>query len=95
MATSQASHSFKNRNFRLPLCLFPLIAPVYISSLLSAYTPAISIRPCSTTSLLVTHARLASYGERSFSSLGPTLLNSLGSLKAKLKIHLLRTAFSQ
>jgi hypothetical protein len=95
MATRQASHSFKNRNFRLPLCLFPLIASVYISSLLSAYTPAISIRSYSTTSLLVPHTRLASYGERSFSSLGPKLLNSLGSFKAKLKTHLLRTAFSQ
>jgi hypothetical protein len=81
------------------------LAPVYLSSLLSAYTPARSLRSSSTTFLLVPCARLASYGERSFSFLGPTLLNSLPptitssttlcSFKSKLKTHLLSIAFSQ
>jgi hypothetical protein len=86
-------------------CRFSLpLAPVYLSSLLSAYIPARSLRSSSTTSLLVPRARLASYGERSFSFLGPTLLHSLPptitssttncSFKSKLKTHLLRIVFS-
>ena len=85
--------------------LSPPLAPVYLSSLLFAHTPARSLRFSNTTSFLVPRTSLSTYGERSFSFLGPTLLNSLpptitssttlSSFKSKLKIHLLRTAFSQ
>jgi hypothetical protein len=92
---------FKTTTLAFRCCLSPPLASVYLSSLLSAYTPARSLR---SSSILVPRTRLASYGERSFSFLGPTLLNSLpptitgsttlGSFKAKLKTHLLRIAFS-
>ncbi len=91
--------------FTFRCCLSPPLAPIYLSSLLSAYTPARSLRSSNTASLLVPLARSKSYSERSFSFLGPTLLNSLpptitgltslSSFKAKLKTHLLRTAFPQ
>ena len=97
--------NFKATTLAFRCRLSPPLAPVYLSSLLSAHTPARSLRSSGTTSLLVPRARLSTYGERSFSFLGPTLLNSLpptitssttlSSFKSKLKIHLLRTAFSQ
>jgi hypothetical protein len=68
---------FKATTLAFRCCLSPPLAPVYLSSLLSAYTPARSLRSSSIISLLVPRARLASYGERSFSFLDPTLLNSL------------------
>ena len=94
--------NFKATNLTFRCRLSPLLATVYLSSLLSAYTPARSLR---SSSILVPRTRLASYGERSFSFLGPSLINSLpptitgsttlGSFKVKLKTHLLRIAFSQ
>ncbi len=67
--------NFKATTLAFRCRLSPPLAPVYLSSLLSAYTPAQSLRSSSTSSLLVPRARLASYGERSFYFLGPTLLN--------------------
>ncbi len=96
---------YKTTTFAFCCRLSPPLATVYLSSPFSAYTSARSLRSSSTTSLSIPRARNASYGERSFSFLGPTLFNSLpatitgltslGSFKAKLKTHLLCNAFSQ
>ena len=83
----------------------PPLAPAYISSLLSEHVPARSLRSSSTISLSVPRVRLAAFGQRSFSFLAPTLFNSLppavsgspnlSTFKARLKSHLLLSAFSQ
>jgi hypothetical protein len=68
---------FKAPTFAFRCRLSPPLAPGYLSSFFSAYTPARSLRFTSTTSLSIPCARLVSYGARSFSFLGPTFLNSL------------------
>ena len=85
--------------------LSPPLAPAYISSLLSEHVPARSLRSSSTISLSDPRVRLAAFGQRSFSFLAPTLFNSLppavsgspnlSTFKARLKSHLLLSAFSQ
>ncbi len=85
--------------------LSPPLAPAYLSSLLSEQAPARSLRSSSTISLSVPRVRLATFGQKSFSFIAPTLFNSLPpdvsgspnliSFKAKLKSHLLHSAFSQ
>ena len=96
---------FKTTTFAFRCRLSPPLAPTYLSSLLTAHTPARSLRSSNTVSLSVPRVRLSTFGERSFSYLAPTLLNSLPpaisgvtsltTFKSRLKAHLLRVAFSQ
>ncbi len=68
---------FKATTFASCCRLSPLLVPVYLSSLFSAYNPTRSLRSTSTTSLSIPRARLVSYGARSFSFLGFELFSIL------------------
>ena len=96
--------TFKTVTLAFRCRLSPPLAPKYLSSLLSSHAPSRSLRSSNISSLSVPRVRLSTYGERSFSFLAPTLLNSLPpaisglsnvtAFKSKLKSHLLKLSSS-
>ncbi len=79
------------------------LAPQYLSDLLTQYQPVRSLRSGDQHLLVVPQARTKTYGDRSFSRIGPVLWNSLpqnlrseaelSRFKANLKTHMFTAAF--
>ena len=97
---------FKTTTFAFRCRLSPPLAPTYLSSLLTAHTPARSLRSSNTASLSVPRVCLSTFGEMSFSyfsllwlTLSPppaiSGVTNVTTFKSRLKAHLLRVAFSQ
>ena len=79
------------------------LGPVYLTSMLSAYTPVHGLRSASYGLLVEPRSRLKTVGDRAFSLVGPREWNrlpgeirdcqTLGAFKRKLKTHLFRAAY--
>ena len=93
-------HIRQRIEFKLLLLVFRAVhhlCPVYLSSLVTPYTPTRTLRSADQHLLTIPWYHLERYGRRAFSVAGPTLRNALlpaiSAFKSFLKTHLFREAF--
>ena len=90
-----------NANSQLSVAFFVGLSPIYLSDLLTVYTPKRNLRSSSDNRIQCIHKlRTKTFGHRSFSFAAPTIWNSLSTLlrytdsihklKSAHKTHLLR-----